>query len=120
LNYFLGIKYSKFQRQRTHSSQIYKVKKMSVFGKIFGGKSSKPEPTTQGALQELSEQEEMLIKKQEYLNKKIETVSLNKFKGICHQNNILFTLFLVTCHCKKACHNKQEGGIEGFEGKENP
>jgi hypothetical protein len=94
LNYFLGIKYSKFQRQRTHSSQIYKVKKMSVFGKIFGGKSSKPEPTTQGALQELSEQEEMLIKKQEYLNKKIETVSLNKFKGICHQNkHIIYFIF---------------------------
>jgi len=47
---------------------------MGLFGNIFGGKSGKPEPTTQEALQTLGNTEELLLKKQEYLNKQIETV----------------------------------------------
>lgn len=43
---------------------------MSFFGKIFGGK--KPEaPTTGEAIQKLRETENMLIKKQEFLESKI-------------------------------------------------
>lgn len=46
---------------------------MSVFGKIFGGggKSGKG-PSPQEAIQKLRETEEMLTKKQEFLEKKIE------------------------------------------------
>lgn len=46
---------------------------MSLFGKIFGtgGKGGKA-PTPQDAIQRLRETEEMLAKKQEFLEKKIE------------------------------------------------
>ncbi|XP_018327999.1 charged multivesicular body protein 4c [Agrilus planipennis] len=45
---------------------------MSFFGKIFGGKKDDKGPTTGEAIQKLRETEEMLIKKQEFLEKKIE------------------------------------------------
>ncbi|XP_028262291.1 charged multivesicular body protein 4b [Parambassis ranga] len=47
---------------------------MSVFGKLFGsgGKGGKA-PTAQEAIQKLRETEEMLTKKQEFLEKKIDT-----------------------------------------------
>lgn len=47
---------------------------MSLFGKIFGsgGKGGKA-PTPQEAIQRLRETEEMLAKKQEFLEKKIDT-----------------------------------------------
>lgn len=45
---------------------------MSFFGKIFGGKKDDKAPTTGEAIQKLRETEEMLIKKQEFLEKKIE------------------------------------------------
>jgi charged multivesicular body protein 4 len=47
---------------------------MSVFGKLFGGKKQPVAPTPQEALQKLQETEDLLIKKQEYLEKKISTV----------------------------------------------
>lgn len=45
---------------------------MSLLGKIFGGGKGAKAPTTQEAIQKLRETEEMLTKKQEYLEKKIE------------------------------------------------
>lgn len=45
---------------------------MSFFGKIFGGKKEEKAPSTGEAIQKLRETEEMLLKKQEYLEKKIE------------------------------------------------
>lgn len=50
---------------------------MSVFGKIFGGgrKQQAPSATPQESIQKLRETEEMLVKKQEFLEKKIEAVS---------------------------------------------
>lgn len=45
---------------------------MSFFGKMFGGKKEEKAPTTGEAIQKLRETEEMLIKKQEFLEKKIE------------------------------------------------
>ena len=47
--------------------------KMSVFGKLFGsgGKGGK-QPTPQEAIQRLRETEEMLTKKQDFLEKKID------------------------------------------------
>ncbi|KAI1720139.1 snf7 domain-containing protein [Ditylenchus destructor] len=46
---------------------------MSVFGKLFGGKKQPTGPTTQEALQKLQETEDLLMKKQEFLEKKIAT-----------------------------------------------
>ena len=48
---------------------------MSFFGKVFGsGKKGEKAPTTGEAIQKLRETEDMLIKKQEFLEKKIEQV----------------------------------------------
>lgn len=44
---------------------------MSFFGKLFGGKKEE-QMTTGQAIQQLRETEEMLTKKQEFLEKKIE------------------------------------------------
>jgi charged multivesicular body protein 4 len=47
--------------------------RMSFFGKIFGsGKKGDKAPTTGEAIQKLRETEEMLMKKQDFLEKKIE------------------------------------------------
>ena len=45
---------------------------MSFFGKLFGGKKENEAPSTGDAIQKLRETEEMLLKKQEFLEKKIE------------------------------------------------
>ena len=44
---------------------------MSFFGKMFGMKKGEKPPTTGEAIQKLRETEEMLYKKQEFLEKKI-------------------------------------------------
>jgi hypothetical protein len=48
---------------------------MSVFGKIFDGKKAPPAPSAQESIQKLRETEEMLVKKQGFLEHKIEDVS---------------------------------------------
>lgn len=45
---------------------------MSFLSKVFGGKKGDKQPTTGEAIQKLRETEDMLIKKQEFLEKKIE------------------------------------------------
>lgn len=45
---------------------------MSFFSKVFGGKKDGKAPTTGEAIQSLRETEEMLTKKQDFLEKKIE------------------------------------------------
>ena len=45
---------------------------MSVFGKIFGFKKDEKSITTGEAIQKLMETEEMLVKKQDFLEKKID------------------------------------------------
>ena len=88
---------------------------MSLFGKIFGGKSSKPEPTTQGALQDLGGMEELLIKKQEYLNRQIETVeSFWCFIQKWPQNK-----FSVRHNREEVCGHEQTFGPESSEGEES-
>lgn len=47
---------------------------MSLFGKIFGGKKVEA-PSTQEAIQKLRDQEDLLIKKQDFLEKKVHEVS---------------------------------------------
>ena len=49
------------------------VNKMSFFGKMFGGKKGDKAPTTGEAIQKLRETEDMLLKKQEFLEKKIDS-----------------------------------------------
>lgn len=44
---------------------------MSFFSKVFGGKKEPTGPTTSEAIQKLRETEEMLIKKQDFLEGKI-------------------------------------------------
>ena len=47
---------------------------MSFLGKIFGGKGGQDKPVTTGeAIQKLRETEDMLMKKQDFLEKKIES-----------------------------------------------
>lgn len=45
---------------------------MSFLAKVFGGKKGDKPPTTGEAIQKLRETEEMLMKKQDFLEKKIE------------------------------------------------
>ncbi|PZC83228.1 charged multivesicular body protein 4b [Helicoverpa armigera] len=45
---------------------------MSFLGKLFGGKKEEKGPSTHEAIQKLRETEELLLKKQEFLEKKIE------------------------------------------------
>jgi hypothetical protein len=55
---------------------------MSFLGKMFGtGKKGEKAPTTGEAIQKLRETEEMLIKKQEFLEKKIEQVYFLSISG---------------------------------------
>merc|ERR1712141_877811 len=48
------------------------ILKMSVFGKLFGGKKGDKALTTGEAIQKLRETEEMLMKKQDFLEKKVD------------------------------------------------
>lgn len=45
---------------------------MSFFSKVFGGKKEPAAPSTAEAIQKLRETEDMLIKKQEFLESKID------------------------------------------------
>jgi len=45
---------------------------MSFFSKVFGGKKEPTAPSTAEAIQKLRETEDMLIKKQEFLESKID------------------------------------------------
>lgn len=49
---------------------------MSFFGKLFGGKKDDEGPTTGEAIQKLRETEDMLLKKQDFLEKKIDEYML--------------------------------------------
>jgi hypothetical protein len=75
---------------------------MSVFGKIFGSK--KPDaPTTQDSLQKLQETEDLLMKKQDFLEGKIRDVS-DYYCHIVYKSTIF--LFLGDCDGQKAWHTK--------------
>lgn len=45
---------------------------MSFFKNIFGGKKAEPAPTTSESIQKLRDTENMLLKKQEFLEQKLE------------------------------------------------
>lgn len=71
---------------------------MSFFGKMFGGKKEVA-PTTGEAIQKLRETENMLLKKQDFLEQKIETelatakknASSNKRGNVCNKKKSLHT-----------------------------
>lgn len=54
---------------------------MSFFKDLFGGKKEEKGPTTGEAIQQLRETEDMLIKKQDFLEKKIEQEILTAKKN---------------------------------------
>lgn len=72
---------------------------MSVFGKLFGGggKGGKA-PNPQEAIQKLRETEEMLTKKQEYLEQKIDAELLTAKKNGTKNKRGLY--FKITLHIK--------------------
>jgi len=81
---------SKFNAKKSH-----KYSKMSFFGKMFGtGKKGEAAPTTGEAIQKLRETEEMLIKKQDFLEKKIEQVRIYQLNFETIKVNILRLSFV--------------------------
>lgn len=72
---------------------------MSFLGKLFGGKKEEKGPTTHEAIQKLRETEELLIKKQEFLERKIEleiqTAKKNGTKNKRGNCNIICTLYFL-------------------------
>lgn len=62
---------------------------MSFFGRMFGGKKGEKAPTTGEAIQKLRETEDMLIKKQEFLESKIEQeLKLAKTHGVKNKRGL--------------------------------
>lgn len=71
---------------------------MSFLGKLFGGKKEEKGPSTHEAIQKLRETEELLLKKQDFLEKKIDLEiqtarkhgTKNKRGKFCYLNIIKF------------------------------
>lgn len=67
---------------------------MSFFSKVFGGKKEAASPSTAEAIQKLRETEDMLIKKQEFLETKIDNEVLTAKKNASkNKRGIVFRLF---------------------------
>ena len=62
---------------------------MSFFGKLFGGKKEEA-PTTSDAIQKLRETQDLLAKKQEYLEKQIDDLTLVAKKNASKNKRGLF------------------------------
>jgi len=82
---------------------------MSVFGKIFGTSKKGPQAlSTQDALQKLQETEDMLLKKQDFLEKKITTeLATAKTHGTKNKRMALQALR------RKKEYEKQQGHLDG-------
>lgn len=64
---------------------------MSFFSKVFGGKKEQAAPSTAEAIQKLRETEDMLIKKQEFLETKIDNeVLIAKKNASKNKRGIVF------------------------------
>lgn len=74
---------------------------MSLFGKIFGGKKQEAVPTTQESIQKLLDTEELLMKKQAFLEAKIKEVGAQSFTSGLVKTFHNFTC-LGSCHCGQA------------------
>lgn len=67
---------------------------MSFFSKVFGGKKEAAAPSTAEAIQKLRETEDMLIKKQEFLETKIDNeVLIAKKNASKNKRGIVFRPF---------------------------
>lgn len=66
---------------------------MSFFSKVFGGKKEAAAPSTAEAIQKLRETEDMLIKKQEFLETKIDNEVLIAKKNASKNKRGIFFLF---------------------------
>lgn len=81
---------------------------MSLIGKLFGGGKSEKAPTTGEAIQKLRDTEEMLIKKQDFLEKKIQQeISIAKQNGTKNKRVALQALK------RKKRYDKQLQQIDG-------
>ncbi|MPC20181.1 Charged multivesicular body protein 4b [Portunus trituberculatus] len=81
---------------------------MSIFGKIFGGGKNEKAPTTGEAIQKLRDTEEMLVKKQDFLEKKIQSeISIAKQNGTKNKRVALQALK------RKKRYDKQLQQIDG-------
>lgn len=68
---------------------------MSFLGKLFGGKKEEKGPSTEDAIQKLRTTEEMLIKKQEFLEKKIEQeLAIAKKNGTTNKRGRCFVCII--------------------------
>lgn len=71
---------------------------MSLFAKMFGGGKGEKAPTTGEAIQKLRDTEEMLIKKQDFLEKKIQQeISIAKQNGTKNKRG---KLTITTTQCR--------------------
>ena len=71
---------------------------MSFLAKVFGGKKGDKPPTTGEAIQKLRETEEMLIKKQDFLEKKIEQeIAIARKNGTKNKRGIYAFTFNLNC-----------------------
>uniref|UniRef100_A0A6M2DJS6 Charged multivesicular body protein 4b n=1 Tax=Xenopsylla cheopis TaxID=163159 RepID=A0A6M2DJS6_XENCH len=81
---------------------------MSFFSKMFGGGKGQKAPTTGEAIQKLRETEEMLIKKQEFLEKKIELEI-----GVARKNGTKNKRAAIQALKRKKRYEKQLQQIDG-------
>uniref|UniRef100_A0A1B6LBV6 Uncharacterized protein n=1 Tax=Graphocephala atropunctata TaxID=36148 RepID=A0A1B6LBV6_9HEMI len=81
---------------------------MSFLTKVFGGKKEDKAPTTGEAIQKLRETEEMLIKKQEFLEKKIE-----QELGVARKNGTKNKRAAIQALKRKKRYEKQLQQIDG-------
>ena len=73
---------------------------MSLLSKVFGGgKNKNKAPTPQEAIQKLRETEEMLEKKQAFLEKKIDHEIATAKKNAAKNKRGNKMLSLISCHC---------------------
>ncbi|XP_071520121.1 charged multivesicular body protein 4b-like [Panulirus ornatus] len=81
---------------------------MSIFGKLFGGGKNEKAPTAGEAIQKLRDTEEMLIKKQDFLEKKIQQeITIAKQNGTKNKRVALQALK------RKKRYDKQLQQIDG-------
>jgi len=70
---------------------------MSFFSKVFGGKKEPVAPSTAEAIQKLRETEDMLIKKQDFLETKIENEMMIAKKNASKNKRGLIAILATCC-----------------------
>jgi charged multivesicular body protein 4 len=81
---------------------------MTMLGKIFGGKKEAAGPTPQESISKLRETEEMLMKKQEYLEKKIQQETNTARSNASNNKRVALQALK-----RKKQHEKQQSHIDG-------